>query len=98
MAGAAVEIRQLNTDVKRDLSTNADGYYTQALLPPSDYRVMVRLTGFKQEARNVKLEVGQVSRLDFTLQVGSQAETIEVSAATPLLESSNASIGQVAGT
>jgi hypothetical protein len=95
VAGAAVEIRQLNTDVKRDLRTNADGYYTQALLPPSDYRVTVRFAGFKQEVRNVTLEVDQVSRLDFKLEVGSVTETVEVTAATPLLESSNASIGQV---
>jgi len=95
VAGAAVEIRQLNTDVKREVRTNADGYYTQALLPPSDYRVTVRFAGFKQEVRNVTLEVNQVSRLDFKLEVGSVTETIEVTAATPLLESSNASIGQV---
>ncbi len=34
-------------------------------------------------------------RLDFTLEVGSVTETVEVTAAAPLLESSNASIGQV---
>jgi hypothetical protein len=95
VTGAAVEILQLSTDVKWDTRTNADGYYTQALLPPSDYRVTVRLTGFKQEARNLTLEVNQVARLDFKLEVGSVSETVEVTAATPLLESSNASIGQV---
>ena len=96
--GAAVEIRQVSTDVKWDVKTNEDGYYTQALLPPSDYRVTVRLAGFKQDVRNVTLEVEQVARLDFTLQVGSLTETIQVMATTPLLESSNASIGQVVET
>ena len=93
--GVGVEIVQVSTGVKWEVRTNADGYYTQALLPPSSYRLTVSLTGFKQEVRNVTLEVGQVSRLDFTLQVGSQTETVEVTAAAPLLESSNASIGQV---
>jgi hypothetical protein len=37
----------------------------------------------------------QVARLDFTLQVGQASETVEVTATAPLLESSNASIGQV---
>ena len=92
---ALVHIVQLSTDVKWDVRTNQDGYYTQALLPPSTYRVTVSLTGFKNDVRTVTLEVEQVLRLDFTLVVGSQAETVEVTGTTPLLESSNASIGQV---
>src|ERR1700722_14129182 len=93
--GADIQITQISTGVKWNVKTNADGYYTQALLPPSSYRVTVILTGFKQEARNVTIQMEQVARLDFVLQVGSQAETIEVTASAPLLEASNASIGQV---
>src|SRR5215472_13450484 len=63
--GVAVEILNIHTNVKWEVRTNADGYYTQALLPPASYRVTVRQTGFKQEVRNVTLEVDQVSRLDF---------------------------------
>jgi hypothetical protein len=93
--GAEVEIRAVSTNSRWQVRSNGDGYYTQALLPPGEYRVAVRLSGFKQEVRALTLEVQQVSRLDFTLQVGTAAETIEVVASTPLLESSNASIGQV---
>ena len=93
--GASIDILQTGTGVKWEVKANSDGYYTQALLPPSDYRVSVTLKGFKQDVRPVTLEVGQVARLDFTLQVGSQTETVEVTGATPLLEASNASIGQV---
>jgi hypothetical protein len=90
-----VEIRDVERNVKWELRTNGDGYYTQALLPPSGYRVTVRLAGFKQEVRTLKLEVQQVSRLDFQLQVGTVSETVEIMATAPLLESSNASVGQV---
>ncbi len=91
----SVEIRNVNTNAKWSAISNSDGYYTQSQLPPDDYLVTVRLTGFKQLTRKVRLEVQQVSRLDFTLQVGSLTETVEVTAATPMLESSNASVGQV---
>lgn len=91
----AVEIRDVNTNARWNVSTNAEGYYAQALLPPANYSVTVRMSGFKQEVRNVTLEVQQVARLDFTLQVGAVSETIEVIAAQPMLESSNASVGQV---
>src|SRR5689334_21161564 len=93
--GAQVEIRSVGTNSKWDVRSNADGYYTQALLPPGEYRVSVRLSGFKQEIRTLTLEVQQVSRIDFTLQVGTSTETIEVVASSPMLESSNASVGQV---
>jgi hypothetical protein len=92
---AAVEIRNVNTNVKWTLLTNSGGYYAQGSLPPADYRITVHLTGFKQGIRNATLEVGQVSRLDFTLEVGAVSETVEVVGAAPLLESSNASVGQV---
>jgi hypothetical protein len=93
--GAAVEIRNVDTNVKWSVPSNSDGYYTQALLPPAEYRVTVQMPGFKQEVRHATLELGQVSRLDFTLQVGAVSDTIEVVGASPLLESSNASVGQV---
>jgi Carboxypeptidase regulatory-like domain len=92
---ANIEIQSLDTNVRWTMHSNSDGYYTQALLPPGDYKVIVSLTGFKQEIRTIKLEVQQISRLDFTLQVGTATETIEVTAATPMLESGNASVGQV---
>jgi hypothetical protein len=93
--GATIEIQQVGTNSKWELRSNSDGYYTQALLPPGDYRVTVRLGGFKQEIRTVTLEVQQISRLDFTLEVGTATEVVEVTGAAPLLESSNADVGQV---
>ena len=93
--GAEVEIRNVGTDAKWDVRTSTEGYYAQALLPPGEYLVTVRLSGFKQEIRKVTLEVQQVARLDFALQVGSLNQTIEVMGTTPLIESSNASVGQV---
>ena len=90
-----MEIRSVGTNSKWDARSNSDGYYTQALLPPGDYRITVKLSGFKQEVRTLTLEVQQIARLDFTLEVGDDLETVEVMATAPMLESSNASIGQV---
>jgi hypothetical protein len=98
VAGAEVEILGSQTGVKWNALTNSDGYYTQALLPPAVYRVTVRHPGFKQEVRTTALVMEQVARLDFTLQVGSQTETVQVMATAPQLEASNASIGQVIDT
>jgi len=94
-SGAAIEILQTSTGVKWQVLSNTEGYYTLALLPPSEYRVTVSLPGFKREARTVALEMEQIGRLDFTLEVGAVTETVEVAARAAILESSNASIGQI---
>jgi outer membrane receptor protein involved in Fe transport len=98
VADAAVEVRGVQTGVKWSVVTNADGYYTQALLPPAEYQVTVSVPGFKQEVRKATLEMSQVARIDFALQMGSQTETVQVMATAPQLEASNASIGQVIDT
>src|SRR5512133_697614 len=91
---ATVEVSNVDTGVRWPATTNNDGYFTVPLLPPGNYRITIRIQGFKEAARNVRLEVNQVARVDFTLEVGAVNETVEVTGAPPLLESSTASIGQ----
>ena len=98
IADVSIEIVNIGTNVKWDVRSNSDGYYNQALLPPGTYRVTARLAGFKQQVNTISLEMEQVGRIDFKLQVGDASQTVEVSATAPLLESSNASIGQVVDT
>jgi hypothetical protein len=94
----AVEIRNVQTNVKWDVVTNSDGYYAQSSLPPAEYRVTAHLAGFKQEVRSLTLEISQVSRIDFAMEIGALSETVQVEGDPPLLESSNASVGQVVAT
>jgi hypothetical protein len=93
-----VEIRIVNvaTGVTNTAVTNDQGLYSVPLLPQGTYRVTASKTGFSALTRdNLKLDVGQIARLDFELKVGSVAETIAVSAAAPLLESESTVMGQV---
>jgi ribonuclease PH len=45
--------------------------------------------------RNFVLQVGQSARLDITMELGNVEQTVEVLAATPLLQTESASVGQV---
>ena len=47
------------------------------------------------ERKGIELQVGQVARLDFTMQVGNVSDTIEVTGGAPVLETENASLGTV---
>jgi hypothetical protein len=49
----------------------------------SSHLVTARLSGFKQEIRTVTRDVQQISRLDFTPEVGTATEGVEVTVAAP---------------
>ena len=94
--GAKIRVVNADTGVARQVESNELGYYTAALLPPGSYNIHIEKEGFRTVSRSgVTLNVDQVARLDFRLEVGSLAETVEVTATSPLLEASTSSLGQV---
>src|SRR5262245_18312283 len=96
---AGLELTTVDTNVKRALLANESGDFTIAGLPPGTYRLVVSQQGFKQTVVDrVELLVNQTARLDLVLQVGAVAESVEVTAAAPLVASENSSVGQVIGT
>ena len=85
---ARIEVISTETGFKRAGASNELGYYSVPLLPPGEYRVTVQLEGFRSIARTgVRLEVDQVARLDFTLEVGSLAEAVEVTESVSMARS-----------
>jgi outer membrane receptor protein involved in Fe transport len=93
---ARVLVVNIDTGAERSTQTNEAGYFNQPFLTPGNYRITVEKEGFKPTVRtNVRLEVNQMARLDFSLELGAVTELIEVTGSAPLLESSSSSIGQV---
>lgn len=96
VAGATVAITNLGTNLQRVLATNSAGVYDAPSLAPGVYSIRVTMTGFKAEVRNnIEVQVNQVARLNFTLEVGNVSETVEVEAAAPTLETETTTIGTV---
>src|SRR5215472_6505314 len=96
VSGATVTITNRDTGIQRGVTTNAAGIYSAPALPPGTYSVRVNLTGFKSDVRNgVELQVNQVARLDFSLQVGNVSDTVEVQASAATLDTENSTIGAV---
>src|SRR5690606_21469262 len=72
------------------------GFFVLPGLQPGVYRVTVSAEGFRAYSQSdVTLNVEQVARLDVQLEIGSIAETVEVTNAAPLLETSRATMGTV---
>src|SRR5881397_3783745 len=68
--GARVTVTNVDTGVKRDAASNESGLYQFPLLQPGNYSIAVQREGFKAVTRDgVRLEVNQVARIDFLMQL-----------------------------
>jgi hypothetical protein len=67
--------------------TTDTGNYTVPSLPAGLYTVTVEAQGFKKETQGgIEVQVAAANRIDFTLEVGSTTETVDVTAEAPLLK------------
>ena len=93
---AKIAVRNVNTGVSQSAETNAQGFYSVPFLVPGMYEVNAIATGFSPQTRtSLQLNVNMTARVDFSLAVGTVAETVEVSAAAALLNTETSSVGQV---
>src|SRR5579864_1343077 len=96
VVGATLTVTNSQTNVVRTTTTNSAGDYTFPAVPPGVYNVKTEMPGFKGEVReSVELQVEQIARIDFHLQVGAVTETIEVTGGAPLLTTESATVGTV---
>jgi Carboxypeptidase regulatory-like domain/TonB-dependent Receptor Plug Domain len=95
---ARVTITNLGTASSTATTTRADGTYIVTPLKIGSYRVSVEVTGFKKEqSAPFDLNIQQQAVIDFLLQTGATTETVEVTSQVPLLQTQNATVGQVIG-
>ncbi|MFN0108563.1 MAG: TonB-dependent receptor domain-containing protein [Blastocatellia bacterium] len=96
ISGAQIVITEVQTNKLATAITNSDGYYNSPPLAVGQYRVEARMTGFRSAARNnLVLQIQQSLLADFTLEVGQVSETVEVTAQTPVLETTSSVLGKV---
>jgi len=96
MPQAGVTCINLGTADRRQAQTDAAGNYTFVNLTPGQYRVEVEKQGFRRFVREpITVEVQSAVRIDVAMQVGEVTQTLEVTEQTPLLQTENASLGQI---
>jgi hypothetical protein len=79
IAGASVNVRNVQTGFERTVTSNSDGFFTAPLLPLGRYRVTTAATGFANSIlENVEVTIGNTLALDVALKVGATAETVDV--------------------
>jgi trimeric autotransporter adhesin len=94
--GAEVVLVNENLGTSRSTVTNERGEYNFPNLDPGTYTLKASLQGYKTyEQKGLRVGTQQFITLDVTLEVGELQETITVTGAAPLIETSNASTGEV---
>lgn len=79
----------------RTFVTDADGRFLAPFLTPGTYIVAVELAGFRPaRIEDVRVSLGQRTSLtQITLRVAGVAETVEVTATSPAIDTSTAAVG-----
>lgn len=91
-----VDLTNLGTGEKKSSPTNTQGFYQFVNLPPGEYSVAVKKSGFKSFLRSpVTVQTETSTRINIALQVGELSQTVEVTAQTPLLQPQSSSLGEV---
>jgi Carboxypeptidase regulatory-like domain/TonB dependent receptor len=91
--GATVTIVSKDTNLKMESVSNTEGQYTFVNVLPGAYDVRVTLTGFREGVRsNVPVSIGQISRVDMALEVGTVSETVTVASEAQLLQTDKVAV------
>lgn len=93
---AKVEAVESTTGITHAVTTNAEGQYAFLDLTPGTYVVSVSFEGFKSvKSSQLILTAQQTVRFDATLEVGTAAQSVEVTAAPPTMNLENAELGDL---
>ncbi len=96
VANASVIVTNTETNTVFALRSNETGYYEANLLLPGLYQIAVEAPGFKKTVRGrIQLQVSTRLEINLTLELGTLAETVSVTAEAPLLDTSTVASGRV---
>ncbi|MFC1853074.1 TonB-dependent receptor domain-containing protein [candidate division CSSED10-310 bacterium] len=94
LTGATIVVESPSLMGKRGSITDERGYFRLVFLPPGHYTVTVQLAGFATVNRSdVTVSLGRTTSLHFTLKPCPVSESIEVTAASPLIDMKTATTG-----
>ena len=96
IVGAKVTLINEGTNVSREMQTSGTGAYLFLEVPVGSYELDVNQPGFKKSARKgIVLVLNEIATVDITLQVGSNIDTVEVTGAPPVIDTTTTQLGAV---
>src|SRR5918993_19701 len=94
--GATVTITNVARGTDVTVVTNETGFFQAPYLISGTYRITVELAGFKKLVREgVEVRVDDRLQIELPLELGGTEEQVTVTAEAPMLQTTNASLGQI---
>ncbi|HUO28003.1 MAG TPA: carboxypeptidase regulatory-like domain-containing protein [Bryobacteraceae bacterium] len=91
LPGATVVLNNSGTGATQSATTNAQGLYRFALIPPGTYNVSVAASGFRRARQTrIMVQAGQSATANFQLTLASETQTVEVTEHAPGVQTTNA--------
>src|SRR5580765_6271302 len=96
VSGATVTLTNEGTNAEVATTTGDEGAYKFTPVRIGTYKLTVTMTGFQTSTQHgIVVNVGESIVSDFALKPGAVTETVEVTGSAPVLQSQDASVGQV---
>ena len=96
VATATVTLINEATHATRSVQSGASGEYIFIEVPVGTYEIDAAIQGFKKYVRKgIALDLNQVITVDIALQIGAASESIEVTGAPPVIDTTTTQLGAV---
>jgi Carboxypeptidase regulatory-like domain/TonB dependent receptor len=90
VGGAKITVLENATNAEQSATADSAGYFRVIHLQPGTYSVTITAPGFEPyKSVDVTVQVGLLTTIDGHMQVGSTSQTVEVSGASPLVNTTN---------
>ena len=99
LPGVTITFTDEETGAFREVLTGADGSFSAPQMRPGRYHMVAKLQSFATFERNgLILQIGQTMIVNGTMRVGALTESVEVTAESPLVDTTSAKVGGNIGT
>jgi Carboxypeptidase regulatory-like domain len=82
LADTKVEITNKDKGARIHVTTSSEGLYSSGPIQPGDYELLVEIKGFNPALLAVTVQVGNVTRVDVKMKVGTEVKKVEVPGGT----------------
>jgi len=95
VANARISITNQSTSISQSVNSGSSGAYFFEAVNPGTYTLTVEASGFERHiSRGVQVHLQQNTSIDVTLAIGNTSQSVMVTAAAPLMQTQDASLGQ----
>ena len=92
---ATVTVTNVDNGLKLNGTSNTSGEFQIFAVPPGNYKADVAAQGFQGQTVSFAVQVATAQTLQFKLTAGAVNQTVEVTSAAPMVNTSNATMGEV---